>query len=250
MTTCMAGRRAAIAWRRPATAGRRPAVAGRRPAVAGRRPGRYRGIGRRLMPLGPVGLLGRIPPAPVAASTGGGPGVEGARYRSSRWQAAIGCGGIAVALALLLSFRGQRPLWWDPTKRKARAPGIRPKAQRGCPKEPQTYDQRGDANAPHQGHVRRADLPSPDPVVHDEETLAGATPSPRVDSAREPGFSEVRCNSLGREILRDYSRSPAASNACALVSYPRQWTTFPLRRVNTCQAWLSTCAPVSLPRPD
>jgi hypothetical protein len=171
MTTCMAGRR-------PAMAGRRPAMAGRRPAMAGRRPGRYRGNGRRLMPLWPVGLPGRIPPAPVGASTRGGPGVEGARYRSSRWQAATRCGGIAVALPLLLSFRGKRSLWWDPTKRKAPAPALRPKTQRGCPKEPQTHDQRGKANAPDPGHVRRADLPSLDPVVHDEGTLAALRPRP------------------------------------------------------------------------
>ena len=147
---------------------RRPAMTGRRPAMTGRRPGRYRGNGRRLMPLGPVGLLGRIPPAPVAASTGGGPGIERPRCGSSRWQAAIRYGGIAVALSLLLRFRGKRSLWWDPTKRKARAPALRPKTQRGCPKKPQTHDQRGEANAPHPGHVRRADLPSLDPVVHDE----------------------------------------------------------------------------------
>jgi hypothetical protein len=171
MTTCMAGRR-------PAMAGRRPAMAGRRPAMAGRRPGRYRGNGRRLMPLWPVGLPGRIPPAPVGASTRGGPGVEGARYRSSRWQAATRCGGIAVALPLLLSFRGKRSLWWDPTKRKAPAPALRPKTQRGCPKKPQTHDQRGKANAPDPGHVRRADLPSLDPVVHDEGTLAALRPRP------------------------------------------------------------------------
>jgi hypothetical protein len=184
MTTCMTGRRSAMT--------------GRRSAMTRRRPGRYRGNGRRLMPLGPVGLLGRIPPAPVAASTGGGPGVEGARYRSSRWQAAIRCGGIAVALRL--SFRGKRPLWWDPTKLKAPAPAMRPKAQRGCPKEPQTHDQRGEANAPHPGHVRRADLPSLDRVVHDEGTLSGARPSPRVASARETGFSEVRGKASPREI--------------------------------------------------
>jgi hypothetical protein len=171
MTTCMAGRR-------PAMAGRRPAMAGRRPAMAGRRPGRYPGNGRRLMPLWPVGLPGRIPPAPVGASTRGGPGVEGARYRSSRWQAATRCGGIAVALPLLLSFRGKRSLWWDPTERKAPAPALRPKTQRGCPKKPQTHDQRGKANAPDPGHVRRADLPSLDPVVHDEGTLAALRPRP------------------------------------------------------------------------
>lgn len=181
MTVCMAGRR--------------PAMARGRPAMAGWRSGGW-GNGRRLMPLGPVGLLGCIPPAPVAASTGGGPGIEGPRCRSSRWQAAIRCGGIAVALPLLLRFRGKRSLWWDPTKRKAPAPALRPKTQRGCPKKPQTHDQRGEANAPHPGHVRRADLPSLDPVVHDEGTLAGATPSPRVASAREAGFSEVRGNSL------------------------------------------------------
>jgi hypothetical protein len=178
MTTCMAGRRPAMAGRRPAMAGRRPAMAGRRPAMAGRRPGRYRGNGRRLMPLWPVGLPGRIPPAPVGASTRGGPGVEGARYRSSRWQAATRCGGIAVALPLLLSFRGKRSLWWDPTERKAPAPALRPKTQRGCPKKPQTHDQRGKANAPDPGHVRRADLPSLDPVVHDEGTLAALRPRP------------------------------------------------------------------------
>ncbi len=194
MITCVAGRRPAMAGRRPAMAGRRPAMAGRRPAMAGRRPGRYRGNGRRLMPLGPVGLLGCIAPAPVAASTGGGPGIEGARYRTSRWQAATGYGGIAVALPLLLRFRGKRPLWWDPTKVKAPAPAIRPKTQRGCPKEPQTHDQRGEADAPHPGHVRRADLPSLDPVVHDEGTLASPTPLPGSASARETGFSEVRDN--------------------------------------------------------
>jgi hypothetical protein len=159
MTMCMAWRRPAMAWRRP--------------AMAGRRPGRYRGNGRRLMPLGPVGLLGRIPPAPVAASTGGGSGVEGPRYRSSRWQAAFGCGGIAVAVPLLLGFRGKRPLWWDPTKLKAPAPAMRPKTERGCPKEAQTHDQQGEANAPHPGRVGRADLPPLDPVVHDEGTLSG-----------------------------------------------------------------------------
>jgi hypothetical protein len=158
-------------------AGRRPAMTGRRPAMTGRRPGRYRGNGRRLMPVGPVGLLGRIPPAPVAASTGGGPGIESPPCRSSRWQAAIRCGGIAVALPLL-RFRGKRSLWWDPTKLKAPAPALRPKTQRGCPKKPQTHDQRGEADAPHPGRVGRADLPSLDPVVHDEGTLAGARLSP------------------------------------------------------------------------
>ena len=186
MTVCMTGRR-------PTMAGRRPAMARGRPAVAGWRWGGW-GNGRRLMPLGPVGLLRCIPPAPVAASTGGGPGIEGPRYRSSRWQAATRCGGIAVALPLFLRFRRKRSLWWDPTKRKAPAPALRPKAQRGSPKKPQTHDQRGEANAHHPGHVRRADLPSLDPVVHDEGTLAGATPSPRVASAREIGFSEVRDN--------------------------------------------------------
>ena len=182
MTMCLTGRR-------------RPTVARRSPTVAG---WRSRGWGnrRRLMPLGPAGLLGCIPTAPVAISTGGGPGVEGARYPSSRSQAASRCGGIAVALPLSLRFRGKRSRWWDPTKRKAPAPALRPKTQRGCPKKAQTHDQRGEANAPHPGHVRRADLPPLDPVVHDEGTLAGATPSPRVASAREAGFSEVSGNSL------------------------------------------------------
>jgi hypothetical protein len=166
MTRCMAGRRRAMA-------GRRPAMAGRRPAMAGRRPGRYRGNGRRLMPLGPVSLLGSIPPAPVAASTGRGRGGEGPRYRSSRWQAAIRCGGFAVPL--LLGFRGKRPLWWDPTKLKAPAPAMRPNTESGCPKDPQTHDQQGEANAPHPGRVGRAELPSLDAVVRDEGTLSGAS---------------------------------------------------------------------------
>jgi hypothetical protein len=169
--------------------GRRPAMTRRRPAMTGRRPGRYRGIGRRLLPLGPAGLLGRIPPTPVAASTGGGPGIEGPRYRRSRWQAAIRCGGIAVALPLRLRFRGKRSLWWDSTKVKAPAPALRPKTQRGCPKQPQTHDQRREANAPHPGHVRRADLPSLDPVVHDEGTLTGATPSPRWPPREMPDLA-------------------------------------------------------------
>ena len=182
-----------MARRRPAMARRRPAMARRRPTVAGWRSGGW-GNGRRLVPLGPAGLLGCVPPAPVATSTGGVPGVEGARYPSSRSQPAIRCGGLAIALPLCLRFRGKRSRWWDPTKRKAPAPALRPKAQRGSPKKPQTHDQRGEANAHHPGHVRRADLPSLDPVVHDEGTLAGATPSPRVASAREIGFSEVRDN--------------------------------------------------------
>jgi hypothetical protein len=158
-------------------AGGRPAMAGRRPAMAGRRPGRYRGNGRRLMPVGSVWLLGSTPPAPVGA-TGGGPGIESPPpCQSSRWQAAIRCGGLAVVLPLL-RFRGKRSFWWDPTKLKAPAPALRPKTQRGCAKKPQTHDQRGKADAPHPGRVGRADLPSLDPVVHDEGTLAGARLSP------------------------------------------------------------------------
>jgi hypothetical protein len=201
--------------------GRRPAMTGRRPAMTGRRPGRHRGNGRRLMPLGSVWLLGKTPPAPVAASTGGR-GVEGPRYRSSRWQAAIGCSRIAVALPPLFNFRGKRPLWWDPTKLKAPTPAMRPNTEGGCPKEPQTHDQHGEANAPHPGRVGRADLPSLDPVVRDDGTLSGARPSPRVASARETGFSDVRCKTLFREKVRDYSRtaysdSPAASRASCFV---------------------------------
>jgi hypothetical protein len=147
----------------------------RRPAMTRRRPGRYRGNRRRLMSLGPVGLLGRIPPAPVAASTGGGRGVEGPRYRSSPRQAATRRGGIAVAVPLLLGFRGKRSLWWDPTKLKAPAPAMRPNTESGCPKEPQTHDQQGEAKAPHPGPVGRAELPSLDSVVRDEGTLSGAS---------------------------------------------------------------------------
>jgi hypothetical protein len=169
--------------------GRRTAMTGRRTAMTGRRTGRYRGNGRRLRLLGRVGRPGRIPPSPVAASTGGGPGIEGPPCWSSRWQAAIRCGGIGVALPLLLRFRGKRSLWWDPTKLKAPAPALRPKTQRGCPKKRQAHDQRGEANAPHQGHVRRADLPSLDPVVHDEGTLAGATPSPPGGLCERPDIA-------------------------------------------------------------
>ena len=196
MTTCMAGGRRAIA-------GRGPAMTGRRPAVTGRRPGRYRGNGRRLWPLGPVGLLGCVPPASVVASTGGGPSVEGARYSSSRRQAAVRCRGIAVALPLFLRFRGRRPLWRDPAKVKAPTPALGPKTQRGCPKEPKTHNQRGEADAPHPGHVRRADLPSLDPVVHDEGTLAGATP--------RPGWAPREKSDLARREVMPRRRRPSAA---------------------------------------
>ena len=219
MTTRMAGRR-------PAVTGGRPAVTRGRPAVTRGRPGRSRGNWRRFMPFGPVRLRGCVPPAPVVASTGGGPRVEGACYPSSRWQAAIRCGGIAVALPLLPRFRGKRPLRRDPTKVKAPGPALGPKTQRGCPKEPQTHNQRGEADAPDPGHVRRADLPSLDPVVHDEGTLAGATPPPRVVSAREIGFSEVRDNSSPPATERrdqdpDYSPSRHRIQPfLGLVAYP------------------------------
>jgi hypothetical protein len=147
----------------------------RRPAMAGGRPGRYRGNGRRFMPPGPVWLLGSTPPTPVAASTGGGRGVKGPRYRSSRWRAGMRGGGIAVAVSLLLGFRGKRLHWWDPTKREAPAGAVRPNTQRGCSKEPQTGDQQGEANAPHPGRVGRAELPSLDSVVRDAGTLSGAS---------------------------------------------------------------------------
>ena len=143
--------------------------------MTGRRSGRYRGNRGRLMSLGPVGLLGRTPPAPVAARTGGGCGVEGPRYRSSPWRAARRRGGIAVAVPLLLGFRVKRPLWGDPTKLKAPAPAMRPNTESGCPKEPQTHDQQGEAKAPHPGRVGRAELPSLDSVVRDEGTLSGAS---------------------------------------------------------------------------
>ena len=164
-------------------------MTGRRPAMTRRRPGRYRGNARRLMR---IGLLGCTPPAHVGASTGGGRAVEPPRYRSGRWQAAIRGGGIAVGLPLLLDFRGERPLWWDienPIKLNAPAPAMRPNTESGCPKEPQTHDQQGEANAPHPGNVGRADLPPLDLVVHDEETLPGATPSPQVAFAREPNLA-------------------------------------------------------------
>jgi hypothetical protein len=166
-----------IAGRRPTMTGRRPTMTGRRPTMTGRRPGRYRDNGRRLMPLGPVGL-GRILPA--AASTGGGLGVEGLRYRSSRWRAAIRCGGVAVAFRLLLSFRGIRPLWWeikDSTQLNARA-AMRPKTDSGYPKESQTHDQQGEADAAHPDHVGRANLPTLDLVVHDAGTLTAQRPHP------------------------------------------------------------------------
>jgi hypothetical protein len=182
-------------------------MTGRRPAMTGRRPGGYRGNGRRLMPLGSVWLLGSTPPAPVAASTGGR-GVEGPRCRSSRWQAVIGCGRIAVAAPPLFNFRGKRPHWRDPTKLKAPSPAMRPNTESGRPKEPQTRDQQGEANAPHPGRVGRADLPSLDPVVRDEGTLSGASREDR----------RLPCKVGGRRVQSQSARPRTARRKGALQS--------------------------------
>src|SRR5262245_18772308 len=154
MATCMAGGR--------------PAMAGGRPAMAGGRPGGHWGTGGGLMSPGPVWALARILPAPATATIGGRRGDEGVRYRSSRWRAAIRCGGIVVTVPPFLRFQGQRPHWWDATKRKAPASVMRPNTDSSCPQKAQTHDQHGEANAPHPGRVGRADLPSLDSVVRDE----------------------------------------------------------------------------------
>jgi len=193
-------------------AGWRPAMAGWRPAMAGRRPERYRGDGRRLMLLRPVRPIGRAPPAPVAAITGGGAGVEGPGYRSSWRQAAIRCGGNGVAQPLLLNFRRNRPVWreiQDSTKLKPPLAGRGPETEGGCCKEPQSHDHQGEPDAPHPGHVGRADLPPLDLVVHDEGTLSGAWPCSVWPSREKPDLARQEVKLAWHQVSDGVARRAA-----------------------------------------